>query len=151
MKEITIKTGKELQSHDFSKIDIREDLDIKIKLKLINQKVQFPITIHHNIPGKTSSVMIKMALYGSASLIMPVQIYVHPGATDTSTNFSATIYLMSPQTTAQITPGLFIHEKNIQSAGHGVVIKHIKESDIHYLLSRGIEYSTAEDMVIGLE
>jgi Fe-S cluster assembly scaffold protein SufB len=55
---------------------------------------------------------------------------------------------MSPQARALVTPGLFIEEKNIQGAGHGVVIKNIKDKDLYYLQARGISKTEARELII---
>ena len=119
-------------------------------MKLIDKKIIKPIQIIHSKPNLTSNINIKIALYGNSSIEMPVEIIVNKGATGTSTNFKATVFLMSEKAKANVTPGLFIHEKDILSAGHGVVIKNIKEKDTLYLQSRGIERGEAREMVVGL-
>ena len=90
-----------------------------------------------------------MGLFGKSKVKMPVVIFVKEGAKETSTKFKANVLLMSPNSYANITPGLFIHEKNIQSAGHGVVIKNVKDKDLYYLRARGINKNDAREIIVG--
>lgn len=150
MKKIEIKNFDELKSLDLSNLEILEDISIDIKLKLIDENIDFPIKIFHQKPNFSSEIKIKLALYGKSKVNIPAEILVKSGAKDTSTNFKALVYLMDPKSHANVTPGLLIHDKNIKSAGHGVVIKNIKDSDTFYLQSRGINKDLSKDLIIGI-
>lgn len=150
MKEILIQTIEELKSYDFENFEVTEDIEINIRLKLIDEKVEYPIKIFHKRKNLTSNLNIKAALYGNSELKMPIEMKVEDGATGTSTNLKALIFLLSDKAKAQVTPGLLIHEKNIQSAGHGVIIKNIKDKDTVYIESRGIEKEVAKELIINL-
>jgi len=150
MKEINITQIDELLNLDLSNYKVDEDVSIDIKLRLENQTIEFPITIIHNTPGKNSKVSIKLALYGQSKAIIPVEMHVRKGAINTSTDFKALVYIMSPTAHANVTPGLFIEEKDIQSASHGVVIKNIKDKDLVYLQARGIVKAHAKEMIVQL-
>ncbi len=148
MKIIEIKTLKDLQNLDLSNCIINEDISVEVKLRLTDVEFEYPIKVFHITPGFSSKVSIKLALFGKSIIKMPVEIHVKKGATDSSTDFKALVLLMSPNARATVTPGLFIEERNIQSASHGVVIKNIKDKDLAYLRARGIKKSEAKDMVI---
>jgi len=149
MREITITTIEELESLP-AEIIVSENVHITIRLKLTDQEIHQPITIHHHQPGRESTLDVKIALYGKSRLTMPVNITVHEGADATATDFHALVFLMSPQAKAQVTPGMFIHERNIQSAAHGVVIKNIKPKDVYYLRARGLASHQAQELLIGM-
>lgn len=149
MKSIIIKTIEELRNANLENFEIIEDITIDIQLKLIDQEIEYPIHIIHKVPEKHSELRIKMALYGRSKVKMPVEILVEKGAVDTATRFKALVLQMSPNAQANITPGLLIHEKNIQAASHGVVIKNIKDKDLEYLQARGIEKETAREIIVG--
>lgn len=150
MRTIEIKTIKELYDLDLSLFQVNEDIDISIKLRVDNERINYPIKIIHSKPRLKSNIYIKLALFGSAHIHMPVEILVEKGAYDTSTNFKALVYILSEKAHAGIIPGLFIHEKNIQNAGHGVVIKNIKDKDLIYLRSRGIPVVEAKEKIIAI-
>ncbi len=150
MREIRIKKLEDLKALDISSHEVVEDIDIEITLKLVNQNISFPINIFHSKPNLSSRIFIKIALYGNSKADIPVEILVNEGAKGTSTNFKALVYLMDEKAKANITPGLLIHEKDIASAGHGVVIKNIKEKDTFYLQSRGIEKELAKELIVGI-
>jgi Fe-S cluster assembly scaffold protein SufB len=150
MKEYIIKSFDELSKLDFRNIIVDEEINIDIKLNIYSQNLNFPINIIHEKPDLESKINIKLALYGKSHINIPVEILVKNGAKGTSTNFKALVYIMDPQSKANITPGLLIHEKNINSAGHGVVIKNIKPKDTFYLESRGIEKEKAKELIVNL-
>ncbi len=151
MKRIEIRTLDQLHSIDLSNFEVIEDTEIDIQLRLIDTELQYPISITHEIPDLLSSIRIKIALFGKSKVTIPVQIRVKKGARGTSTGFKALVYQMSPHAHANITPGLFIEERNINAASHGVVIKNIKDKDLLYLRSRGIERERAREMIIDLK
>jgi Fe-S cluster assembly scaffold protein SufB len=148
MKTIEIKTLEELLKLDLSNCEIIEDFSVDIKLRLTDVEFEFPIKIFHKVPGFSSKVSVKLALFGRCLVKMPVEIHVKKGAVDSATDFKALVLLMSPNARASVTPGLFIEERNILSASHGVVIKNIKEKDLAYLRARGISKVDAREMVV---
>lgn len=150
MKAIEIKTIEELQSLDLSNFEVKDDIEINIRFKLLDQHINFPINILHKKPNLSSKINIKLALYGKSKVEIPVEILVAEGAKGTSTNFEALIYLMDKNAKANVTPSLLIHEKDIQSAGHGVVIKNIKDKDTFYIQSRGVEKINARELLVGI-
>lgn len=147
---LKINNVRDFEGLDLSNFEINKNIELVVRLKLDHEKIIKPIKITHIKKDLASKIDIKIALYGNSSLEMPVEIFVEKGATGTSTNFKANIFLMSDHAKAKVTPGLFIHEKEIQSAGHGVVIKNIKESDTRYLRTRGIEFDQAREMIVGI-
>lgn len=150
MSKILIENLNDLEALDLSNFEVTDDIDIEIKFKVFDEKIVKPIKIIHSEPDLQSKIYIKLALYGKASVEIPVEIWVKEGAKNTSTNFKALIYLMTNSARANITPGLFIHEKEIASAGHGVVIKSIKDKDTFYLQSRGIPNQAAKELIVGI-
>jgi Fe-S cluster assembly scaffold protein SufB len=150
MTHIEIKTLEDLKSLNLQSLTVIEDVSIDIKLRLENEDLEYPINIFHDTAGFTSKINIKLALFGKSKVKMPVEIHVKEGAKDTTTNFKALVYIMSGSAHANITPGLFIHEKDILGASHGVIIKNVKDRDLVYLQSRGIEKSEAKEIIVGL-
>jgi Fe-S cluster assembly scaffold protein SufB len=149
MKHILITSVEDLNKFDLTKFEVTEDIFIEIKLRLTDQEIEYPINIVHNLPGKESKIQIKLALFGRSKVKMPAEILVEQRAVDTATSFKALVLLMSPKAQATITPGLLIHEKNILSASHGVVIKNIKDKDLVYLQARGMGKSIAREVLVG--
>jgi len=150
MKEILIDSVEKLTKFDLQSFEVTEDIDIQIKLKLVDQKIEYPINIFHKKKDLKSNLNIKVVLYGNSELKMPIEMKVVEGATGTSTNLRAIVYILSDKSKAQITPGLLIHEKEINSAGHAVIIKNIKDKDTVYIQSRGIEKNVAKEIIVGL-
>jgi Fe-S cluster assembly scaffold protein SufB len=149
VKQININTIEQLKSYDFNSFEVTEDTSVDIKLRLTDEELEYPINIKHLKPNLHSKLNIKLALFGKSKIKIPVQIYVEKGAINTSTGFKALVLQMSDKASANITPGLFIHEKDILSASHGVVIKNIKDKDLTYLQARGIQREMAKDLIVG--
>jgi Fe-S cluster assembly scaffold protein SufB len=148
MNIIEVKTLEELRKLDLSNMEITSNTEVQISLRLTDEEIEFPINVFHRTPNVESNVTVKLALFGRSSVKMPVEIHIKKGARDCKTNFKALVLLMSPYAKANVTPGLFIEEKNIQGAGHGVVIKNIKEKDLYYIRARGINKQEAKELVI---
>lgn len=135
----------------FSKLtNIDEDIEVVANIVLDNQNFQSRLNITHELPNKSSNIKLKFVLYGNSKVTLPVDILVKKGALNTSTNFSAIVYIMDKDSKAEITPALFIHEKNIQKAGHGLVIKNIKPVDTIYFQARGIGAGIAKKLIVGI-
>lgn len=149
MKVIEITKIEDLEQIDLSSVEVHEDIDISIRLRVEDREIEYPINIRHTHPGLHSKINVRLALFGRSKVKMPVEILVEKDAIDTSTAFKAHVLLMSPQAQATITPGLLIHEKNIQAASHGVIIKNIKDKDLVYLRARGISKSASKELIIG--
>lgn len=150
MKSIEIKNIEDLKRLDLSNFKVEEDVEFDIKLRLYNENFEYPIKLIHEKKGLSSKISIKLALFGKSFIKIPTEIHVKKNAIDTATGFKALVLLMSPQARATVTPGLFIEEKNILSASHGVVIKNIKDKDLVYLRARGIEKQSAREMIVGM-
>ncbi len=144
-----IRTIEDLNKFSLQNVEVSEDISIDIKLKLIDEDINYPINVKHLLPGLSSKINIRLALFGKSKVKMPAEILVEKDAINTSTDFKAIVLLMSPHSSAAVTPGLLIHEKNILSASHGVVIKNIKDKDLVYLRARGLNKAEAKEMVIG--
>ena len=144
MKILNINNTSDI---DLSNYIVNEDVTINLILKLDNVSLDFPINITHKTPNLTSIINIKAALNNKSTINIPTQIHINKGAINTSTQFKALIYLLSPNARASITPALYIEEKNIKIASHGVVIKNIKDKDISYFLARGISKEKAKEFI----
>ncbi len=148
MKVINITDIENL--YDLKDFEVNEDTTIDFVSRICDKSFEFPIKIIHRKPDLSSNITIRIALFGQSQVRIPVEIYVEKGAINTYTNFKATVFIMSKESKAHITPSLFIHEKSIRGAGHGLVIKNIKPKDTFYLQSRGIEFEKARDLIINL-
>ncbi len=148
MKIINITDIENL--YNLKNFEVSEDTAINFLSRIYDKSVEFPIKIVHRKPDLSSSIIIRIAMFGKSQIHIPVEIYVEKGAVNTYTNFKATVFIMSDESKAHITPSLFIHEKSIRGAGHSLVIKNIKSKDTLYLQSRGIKFEKARDMIISL-
>lgn len=146
-KKVLIQKTKELPK--LKNFLVSEDVEISVYLKLKKKSIEIPISIVHTIPDKTSLIKIKVALYDEASIIMNANVTINKGAINSITDLNISVFLMKPSAKAQVTPALFIYEKNIISAGHSLIIKDITLQDTYYILSRGIPFEQAKELIIG--
>lgn len=134
---------------DLSNFYINSDTEIKFKLKLNNKKLIYPINMIHELPNYNTEIQIKIALLKNSYLEIPVNIIIKKGAIKSATNFNAVIFVLDQKSKVKITPALHIYEKEINGASHGLIIKNIKRKDTYYLESRGIDFKTAKNLIIG--
>lgn len=134
---------------DLSNFYVSLDTEIKFKLKLDNTKLIYPINIIHEQPNYNTEIQIKIALLNNSYLEIPVNITIKKGAIKSSTNFNAIIFILDQKSKVKITPALHIYEKEINGASHGLIVKNIKRKDTYYLESRGIDFDTAKNLIIG--
>jgi Fe-S cluster assembly scaffold protein SufB len=136
--------------YDLKDFEVHEDTTINFISRIYDKSFELPIKIIHRKPDLSSNITIRIALFGQSQVRIPVEIYVVKGAVNTYTNFKASVFIMSNESKADITPSLFIHEKAIRGAGHSLVIKNIKQKDTLYLQSRGIKFEKARDLIMNL-
>lgn len=146
-QEITIQSAKELGEINLSNFTITKNTHISIQMKLIDQIIEKPIVIQQVNAGFEFNLDIKLALFGKSKVNIPIELNVQKGARDSKTYLQGLIYLVGKNSSAYVVPSLYIHEKNINGASHGVVIKNIKDRDLVYFFSRGIEKEEARNIL----
>ncbi|MCX8035136.1 MAG: SufD family Fe-S cluster assembly protein [Candidatus Dojkabacteria bacterium] len=144
--EIIINDIQNIQN--YSELKVTKSADYKFRLKLRNQKIQTKMKFIFSTPSVESNIDIKIALYKS-ECEMPVEVHIPNGVKGVSAELNIVVYVMDEKSRANITPGMFIHDRDVQKAGHGLVIKNIKNKDLYYFYSRGIDRKLGEKLLIG--
>lgn len=145
-EEILIDSIQEIQN--FNEVYVSSSVDYKFRLKFRNQKIQTKMKFIFSTPSVESNIDIKIALYKS-ECEMPVEVHIPNGIKGVSAELKIIVYVMDDKSRANITPGMFIHDRDVQKAGHGLVIKNIKNKDLYYFYSRGIDRKQGEKLLIG--
>lgn len=144
-----INSVEQLLESKLDNFTVTEDIDVSLTLFLEDTELQYPIQVNQNVPRNSFNLKVKIVLFGTSKLEMPIDLHVNQGATETETQLNGVVYIMSQQSNAKVVPSLYIHEKNILGASHGMVIKNIKDKDLIYFNSRGIENTTAKELILG--
>lgn len=105
------------------------------------------IKIHHQAPDTKSRIIVKGILDDEASIEFNGLVKIDPGAKNSSTWLAGHFLTLSEDTTAKAIPNLEIAENDV-AAGHAVTIGKINETDLFYLMSRGLNENLASKMIV---
>ncbi len=145
-KEVLVKDVNQLSV--YRELYVSESTDYKFRIKLRKQKLKSTMKFVFTTPSVSSNIDIKIALYQS-ECEMPVEVHIPSGVKGVSAELKIIVYVMDDKSRANVTPGMFIHDRDVQKAGHGLVIKNIKNKDLYYFYSRGIDRKQGEKLLIG--
>lgn len=150
MKLIEVKNLNDLIELNLENHDNCFDISITGTVVLHQITGILPIKITHRMPNTSFHFNVKFIVYENVDFEIPVEIRVEKGAIGVSTSFHALVYNLNSTSKLKVVPGMFIYEKNINSAAHGVVIKNLTRKDLIYFLARGVSENDAKNYVLGL-
>lgn len=151
MNRIVISNGVELKLSNLENFIVWEDTEVFINLKLKNTFLDYQINVNQVKPNIKFYIKIKAILYENVDINIPINLVVNEGAIKTETFLEGKIYILDhKKSKVSITPSMYIHEKNIEGASHGVVIKTINLKDIEYFLARGFTINQAKKLFVGM-
>jgi Fe-S cluster assembly protein SufD len=102
---------------------------------------------NHLAPHTTSDLLFKGALKDKSRSVWQGMIYVAPGAQKTDGYQANRNLTLSPQARADSIPGLEILADDVRCT-HGATVGKIDETQVFYLLSRGIPRSAAVRLIV---
>lgn len=102
---------------------------------------------NHLAPHTTSDLLFKGALKDSSRSVWQGMIYVAPGAQKTDGYQANRNLVLSPGARADSIPGLEILADDVRCT-HGATVGKIDSDAVFYLLSRGIPYREAEQLIV---
>ena len=102
---------------------------------------------NHLAPHTTSDLLFKGALKDSSRSVWQGMIYVAPGAQKTDGYQANRNLILNSKARADSIPGLEILADDVRCT-HGATVGKIDPDMIFYLLSRGIPYADAEQLVV---
>ncbi len=105
------------------------------------------ISTTHSAPHCTSDQYYKGILSGSSRAVFSGKITVERGAQKTDANQKDLNLLLSHGAEVDTKPSLEIYADDVKCA-HGATAGHVDEDTLFYLQSRGVEYDTAQAMLI---
>ncbi len=111
------------------------------------QHQDFEISTTHSVPHGTSDQYYKGILSGRSRAVFSGKITVERGAQKTDANQKDLNLLLSHGAEVDTKPSLEIYADDVKCA-HGATAGHVDEDTLFYLQSRGVDYDTAQAMLI---
>ncbi len=111
------------------------------------QRFDYTTLQDHQVPHCTSDLLFKGALYDQAQAAFRGVVRVHPAAQQTDAYQTNNNLLLGPEARADSMPVLEIEADDVKCS-HGATLAHLKEEDLFYLRSRGLNRDAARQMVI---
>lgn len=111
------------------------------------QHFDFNTSQDHVVPNTSSDLLYKGALDGSSRAVFRGIIRVHPGAQKTDAYQKNRNLLLSPKAHADSLPNLEIQADDVKCS-HGATVGELDAEAKFYLMSRGLDRTTAERLVV---
>ncbi len=112
-----------------------------------NQHLDHDTQQNHLAPNTTSDLLYKGALMDESRSVWQGMIYVAPGAIGTDGYQANRNLILSKEARADSIPGLEILADDVRCT-HGATVGKIDETELFYLLSRGIPREEAEELIV---
>ena len=136
---------------EFIEVDLNDTgSDAKINILNLgkeNHHVDNNILINHNAEHCTSFQHVRNVLDNKSTAVFNGKVIVSEGAQQTDSNQSNKNLLLSFESNAFSNPQLEIYADDV-SCGHGSTTGALDENSIFYLRARGIDYSSAQKILI---
>ena len=145
VKEITIdKPGEYLVEL------IKEGSEVKIGgtfLATKNETKEVKVVIHHKAANTLANTTLKGVARDSAKISFTGRIIIDPDCGNSNSFLTERILLLSDRAKAEAIPDLEILTDDVKCS-HAASISRIPESQLFYLMSRGISRENAEDLIV---
>ena len=112
-----------------------------------NQHLDYDTEQNHLVPHTTSDLLYKGALKDEARSVWQGNIHVYPGAQRTDAYQASRNLSLSHAARADSIPGLEIEADDVRCT-HGAAISQVDKEEIFYLMTRGIPYKIAEQLIV---
>ena len=112
-----------------------------------NQHLDYDTEQNHIVPHTKSDLLYKGALKDEARSVWQGNIHVYPGAQRTDAYQASRNLSLSHTARADSIPGLEIEADDVRCT-HGAAISQIDQEEVFYLMTRGIPYLVAEQMIV---
>ena len=109
--------------------------------------LQLAINVYHQKPETKSEIIVKSVLHDASHVNFQGLVKIEPASKGTITWLAAHILLLSKNAIGEATPSLEILENDI-SAGHATTVGRIDESELFYLMSRGLSEKKSTQLIV---
>ncbi len=110
-------------------------------------KVKIQIYVNHQAQATKSKVIVKGVINDSASVDFNGLVKIAKGSKGAGAWLSANLLLLSNQAKGRAVPGLEILENDVK-AGHATTVGRVNDTEIFYLMSRGLSQNQAEKLIV---
>lgn len=120
-----------------------------LQLPTKKQKLNTLVNITHNAPNTTSNQLIKQIINDEAKGLVDAKVVAGCNAPGTKANQLCNSLLLSEKANAQayVKPQLEIFIDDLE-ASHGATVGSLKDEELYYLMSRGINEDNARLMLV---
>lgn len=105
------------------------------------------VIIHHKAPNTLANTVLKGAARDSSKISFTGRIIIDPECGNSNSFLTERILLLSDNAKAEAIPDLEILTDDVKCS-HAASISRIPESQLFYLMSRGIPQAEAEDLIV---
>jgi len=112
-----------------------------------NDKVKIQVKVDHQAIETKSKIIVKGIIDDNASIDFNGLVKIEKGAKGSNAWLSANLLLLSDSAKGRAVPALEILENDVK-AGHATTIGKINETELFYLMSRGLSKAKATDLIV---
>ena len=121
--------------------------DVEVVFGAESQRFDVVTDLTHHSTNTTGHVLARGILKDSARLIFKGMIRIHEGAKNSNSYLAEHAMIMSKKARADAIPGLEINTNEVK-ATHSGSVSQIDEEQVYYLMSRGLDLSEAQRLII---
>jgi Fe-S cluster assembly protein SufD len=141
--------GKE-KNIDYDILLTKEGASLKLLMLLIGKKndiVKISVNVTHEKPQTKSEIIVKGVLKDDCSIDFNGLVKINKGSKLSSAWLSANLMLLSNTAKGRAIPALEILENDVK-AGHAATVGKVSETEMFYLMSRGLPKTRAKKIII---
>ena len=145
-----VNAGGHLVRQEIRGVVEGEGADLKVRgINLLGGDSHTDVTLvlGHDVPGTTSTEIMRNVVFDKARGVFQGQIRVAPDAQKTDAKMACNTLLLSDDGEFSSKPELEIFADDVQ-CGHGATVADIDENHLFYLMSRGVPEKTARGMLV---
>lgn len=141
--------GKEKEiNYKISLAGINSSLTLLMLLLGKNEdNVKIQINVDHQNKETKSRVIMKGIIGDKASVDFEGKVKIEPNSKGSNAWLSANLLLLSDNAKGRAVPALEILENDIK-AGHATTVGKVNDTELFYLMSRGLSKTKARDLII---
>jgi Fe-S cluster assembly protein SufD len=142
-------TGKEKEI-TFNKVLDKKGQELELIILLMGKEdksVSVRVNVRHKAPDTTSKVTVKGVLDDSSKVDFEGLTIIDRGAKNSMAWLESRLLLISDNASGRAVPNLEISENEVK-AGHAATVGKIDETEIFYLMSRGLPRNQAVKLIV---
>lgn len=116
-------------------------------LSIEDEQKSVKVVIHHKAPNTQAKTSLRGVARDRSKISFTGRIIIDPDCGNSNSFLTERILLLSDQAKAEAIPDLEILTDDVKCS-HAASISRIPESQLFYLMSRGISRTIAEDLIV---